>query len=74
MTDSVPERYVQTHLVDPTHRLPMPNSQRFFSAADEGELVDRFDLFWIGLLADGSIALGPRPAAPEPEPAPAPAA
>lgn len=72
------DRFVQAHLVDAAHLLPMPSSPRLFSQTDEGETIDRFDAFWAGLLADGSLALGPRPAAPAPEasapsPAPAPA-
>lgn len=70
------DRYVQAHLVDASHLLPVPGGGRFFSASDEGELIDRYDQFWLGLIADGSIALGPRPAAPAPPspPPPAPAA
>ncbi|VTZ27904.1 hypothetical protein MPC4_80157 [Methylocella tundrae] len=54
------ERHVQAHLVHPSHKLPVPGTQRFFSADDAGETIDTFDSFWLMLLHDGSLALGPR--------------
>lgn len=52
-------RYFRVHLVDPTHRLAMPGTQRLFNQGPEGEVVDVTDSFWDALLADGSLALGP---------------
>lgn len=59
------ERFEIAHLVDPTHKLPIPGTARFFSAAAAGEKIDTFDPFWIGRLNDKSVALGPRPEAPK---------
>lgn len=75
------ERFEIAHLVDPTHKLPIPGTARFFSDAAAGERIDTFDPFWIGRLNDKSVALGPRPETPKanpsvvaPPPASAPAA
>jgi len=81
----MPNRYVQVHLVDPSHKLPVPGTKRLFPTAPEGELVDIYNPFWQALLKDGSVARGARPAPPPqeaaasapqeaPAPAPAPAA
>ena len=56
------DRIITAHLADPTHKLPVPNGGgRLFSTADEGEQIDTWDPFWIGVLKDGSIVAGPRP-------------
>ena len=57
MPDLDPARFVQAVLSDPTHRVPMPDKGgRLFSQDMKApEVVDIFDPFYAGLLADGSI-------------------
>lgn len=47
-------RLTRCVLVDPDHKLPMPDrGMRLFRAG--GETVDLEDPFWMGLVGDGSI-------------------
>ncbi len=54
------ERYIRAHLVDASHTLIVPGTQRQFSREAGGELIDRYDDFWRALLSDGSLAPGER--------------
>ena len=60
---------VQAKLVDPTHKLPLPDQPELCFPAQGTYPVDDADPFWFGCIRDRSIEVVP-PAPPAPPPPP----